>query len=159
MNPATAVRLFKVLAMAVAIAAPAEGLRQAAYRDSGGIITTCYGSTSNVREDVVYSIEECHNRLSQDMLKAIHIVEKCVPGLPDHMLAAWADAVFNIGERIVCDTNTSTAARLLKANKLTEACNELPKWNKARVGGFLVELPGLTKRRERERDLCLSGNT
>lgn len=91
------------------------------------------------------------------MIKAIDKVQECVPGLPDHMLAAWADAVYNMGPRIVCDKQTSTAARLLAEGKLIEACNELPKWNKARVAGVLTELKGLTIRREKERQLCLSG--
>jgi GH24 family phage-related lysozyme (muramidase) len=64
--------------------------------------------------------------------------------------------VFNLGPTIVCNTEASTAARLLKSGKLIDACEELPKWNKARVAGQLVELPGLTTRRERERKLCLS---
>jgi GH24 family phage-related lysozyme (muramidase) len=53
--------------------------------------------------------------------------------------------------------NTSTAARYLRAGKLKEACNELPKWDKARVAGVLVSLPGLTKRRALEKETCLQG--
>lgn len=156
-NPATTVRIFKALALAVAIAAPAEGLRRAAYSDPVGIITICYGSTEAVRPGDQAQMRECHARLSRDMLIAVEQVEECVPGLPDHMLAAWSDAVFNLGPRIVCDQSSSTAARLIKAGKLLDACDELPKWNKARVAGQLIALPGLTTRRERERQLCRSG--
>ena len=156
-NPSSTVRIFKALALAVAIAAPAEGLRRAAYNDPVGIVTICYGSTESVKPGQLATLNDCHGRLSADMLKAISQVEECVPGLPEHMLAAWADAVFNLGPRIVCDQANSTAARLLKAGKLLDACDELPKWNRARVGGQLIELPGLTARRERERQLCLSG--
>lgn len=155
-TPAATVRLFRVLALAVAIAAPAEGLRRVAYNDPVGILTVCYGSTVGVKPGQV-TLAECHARLTTDMIAAIETVEKCVPGLPEHMLAAWSDAVFNLGPRIACDKSTSTAARLLAAGRLIEACNELPKWNKARVAGVLVPLPGLTTRRERERQLCLSG--
>jgi GH24 family phage-related lysozyme (muramidase) len=156
-TPAATVRMFKALALAVAIAAPAEGLRRAAYHDPVGIVTICYGSTEQVAPGQTASLRDCHARLSADMLTAIEQVEECVPGLPEHMLAAWGDAAFNLGPRIVCDTKTSTAARLLRAGKLIEACEELPRWNKARVAGQLVPLPGLTARRERERQLCLSG--
>ena len=156
-TPAATVRLFKVLALAVAIAAPAEGLRRVAYNDPVGIATICYGSTESVRTGHQATLAECHARLTADMLLAIDTVEKCVPGLPEHMLAAWSDAVFNLGPRIVCDTSASTAARLLKAGKWLEACEELPRWNKARVAGVMVALPGLTARREREKQLCLSG--
>lgn len=155
-TPAATVRLFRVLALAVAIAAPAEGLRRAAYNDPVGILTVCYGSTVGVRPGQV-TLAECHARLTTDMIAAIETVEKCVPNLPEHMLAAWADAVFNLGPRIVCDRSNSTAARLLAMGELTLACNELPRWNKARIAGQMVPLPGLTARRERERQLCLSG--
>lgn len=157
MSADTTVRLFKALALAVAIAAPAEGLRRVAYTDPVGILTVCYGSTGGVAKGQEATLRDCHARLTADMLEALETVEKCVPGLPEHMLAAWADAVFNLGPVIVCDTARSTAARLLKAGRLLDACDELPKWNKARVGGQLVALPGLTARRERERQLCRSG--
>jgi len=89
------------------------------------------------------------------MRVAINTVEKCVPGLPDNVLAAFADAVYNMGPKIACDTSKSTAARLLKAGKIEEACKQLPKWNKA--GG--VPLPGLTKRRNAEMEVCLGSQT
>jgi GH24 family phage-related lysozyme (muramidase) len=91
------------------------------------------------------------------MQAAIVAVERCAPGLPPHQLAAFADAVYNLGPRLVCDTKASTAARKLQAGDVVGACNELPKWNKARVAGAMVALPGLTKRRAVERHLCLTG--
>jgi GH24 family phage-related lysozyme (muramidase) len=88
------------------------------------------------------------------MQQAVEQVEKCHPQLPAEVLAAFSDAVYNIGPKVACD---STASRLLDQGKLEAACNELPKWNKARVAGQLVELPGLTKRRKKEQEICLSG--
>lgn len=147
------------LALAVGIAMPAEGLRQVAYHDPVGILTVCYGATGDVDPSRVYSLDECRARLDADMLEAIGHVERCVPGLPTPMLAAWADAVFNLGPRIVCDKSASTAARLLAAGHRIEACHQLPRWNKARVAGVMVSLPGLTKRRAKEMRLCLSETT
>lgn len=144
--------------IAMAIAAPAEGLRQYAYYDPPGILTVCRGHTG---PDVVagkkYSLAECDKFFTDDMRHAIETVERCVPGLPVPVLAAFGDATFNIGHRIACDLKTSTAARKLKAGDLRGACEELPKWNKARLLGVMVSLPGLTTRRERERSLCLEG--
>ena len=148
-------RRYAVAALAVAIAIPAEGLRQWAYRDPPGILTVCYGSTTDVQAGRRYSLEECRARLDADMGAAVDEVERCVPGLPVNVHAAFADAVYNIGPRIACDTRTSTAARLLRAGRIAEACEQLPRWNRATVAGVSVVLPGLTKRRAAERDLCL----
>lgn len=141
--------------LATTIAIPAEGLRQYAYLDPPGILTVCYGSTTNVERGKKYSLEECKVRLDKDMLNAIETVERCVPNLQENVLAAFGDAVYNLGPRIVCDTKSSTAARKLAAGQIEDACRQLPRWNKARVFGVLVELPGLTKRRNAEKELCL----
>ena len=141
-----------VAALATAIAIPAEGLRQFAYYDPPGILTVCWGSTTNVEKGKQYSLEECKARLDSDMVEAINYVEKCVPGLPVNVLAAFADATFNLGPIIAC--GPSTAAMYLKAGYLAAACDQLPRWNKAKVAGVYVELPGLTKRRNAERELC-----
>ena len=144
--------------LATAIAVPAEGLRQWAYNDPPGILTVCRGHTG---PDVVagkkYSLAECDKFMTDDMRKAIVIVDTCVPGLPVEVLAAFGDSVFNLGPKIACDTKNSTAARMLKAGDLPGACNQLPRWNQAKLAGVMVPLPGLTKRRAAERDLCLSG--
>jgi GH24 family phage-related lysozyme (muramidase) len=111
------------LAIATALAVPAEGLRQFAYYDPPGILTVCYGHTgADVVAGKAYSLAECRGLLEKDMLESIADVERCAPGLPDHQLAAFADAVFN----------------------------------KARVAGVSVELPGLTKRRKAEYELCIT---
>lgn len=144
--------------MATAIAIPAEGLRQTAYYDPPGVLTVCYGHTGSVVKGKVYSRAECDALLTDDMREAIAVVERCQPGLPDNVLAAFGDAVFNMGPTIACDTAKSTAARLLKAGDIDGACRQLPRWNKARVAGVAVELPGLTKRRNAEMELCLKGN-
>ena len=144
-----------VLAIATALAIPAEGLRQYAYNDPPGILTVCYGSTTNVVKGKKYSLDECKARLDTDMMNAINQVDKCAPSLPDNVLAAFSDAVYNMGPKIACDKQNSTAARLLAKGDIEGACNQLPRWNRATVAGVSIELPGLTKRRAAERNLCL----
>ena len=144
------------VAIAAAIAIPAEGLRQYAYQDPVSIWTVCYGSTSGVVAGKRYSLDECKARLDRDMLHAVEQVDRCAPNAPVNVLAAFGDAVYNIGPRIACDTANSTAARKLQGQDWAGACRELPKWDKARIGGVLVPLPGLTKRRAKEMALCLS---
>ena len=145
------------LAIATALAVPAEGLRQYAYYDPPGILTVCYGSTTDVVKGRKYTLDECKQRLDTDMMQAIATVERCVPYLPVHQLAAWSDAVYNLGPTIVCNKQRSTAARLLAAGQLDAACDQLPRWDKARVAGYMVALPGLTKRRAAEQKLCKTG--
>jgi lysozyme len=146
------------IAMAAAIAAPCEGLRQWAYYCPAGVLTVCEGHTGpDVMRGRKYSLAECDAFMSADMKKAIDVVERCVPGLPQEVLAAFGDAVFNLGGTIACNREASTAARYLYKGQLLAACNELPKWNRARVAGVLVPLPGLTKRRAIEQDVCLRG--
>jgi lysozyme len=140
------------LALAAAIAIPAEGLRQFAYYDPPGILTVCYGHTGGVVKGKKYSLDECKALLNADMLEAVDTVERCHPGLPVNVLAAFSDAVFNIGPKVACD---STASRLLSAGDIAGACNQLPRWNKSTIAGVLVPLPGLTKRRAKEQALCL----
>jgi len=146
-------------AIAVALAAPAEGLRRVAYYDPPGILTVCYGSTTNVDKHKVYSIQECKDRLNTEMMGYAVMVEKCQPGLPPNVWAAFTDAAYNLGTKIVCNPSQSTAARFLYAKDYVMACNELPRWNRATILGVSVALPGLTKRRVLEQQLCLQKDT
>lgn len=147
-------RLGAAAVIATAIAIPAEGLRQWAYYDPPGILTVCYGATGpEVVKGRKYSIEECKTLLTADMLDAVETVERCHPALPQNVHAAFSDAVYNLGPKVACN---STASRYLQAGDYDSACRQLPLWNKARVAGVLVPLPGLTKRRNAEMQLCLS---
>lgn len=150
-------RLIAAAAAATVIAVPAEGIRQWAYRDPPGILTVCYGSTTNVQAGRYYSLEECKTRLRRDMADAIETVDRCAPGLPEPVLAAFGDAVYNLGPHVACNVRQSTAARLLAAGDVQGACDQLLRWDKARVAEQWVTLPGLTKRRAAERELCLKG--
>ena len=153
MQPQTK-RLSVVAAIATAIAIPAEGLRQFAYYDPPGILTVCYGHTGkDVQAKKRYTLEECKFLLADDMNEAIDTVERCHPGLPENVLAAFGDAVFNLGPKVACN---STASKYLALGEIESACRELPRWNKASVAGVLVPLPGLTKRRNAEMALCLA---
>lgn len=153
MTPAQ--RTTAALVAAIAIAAPFEGLRNYAYRDPVGIPTICYGSIQGVRMGDHKTTAQCEALLGKEMWARVLTVERCVPGLPVNMLAAWASAVYNLGDHLVCSPARSTAARLLKAGKWLDACRQLPRWNKATVLGVLTELPGLSRRRAAEMTLCV----
>ncbi len=145
-------------AIATAIAVPAEGIRQYAYYDPPGILTVCRGHTGpDVIRGKKYSLKECDQYMNADMRKAVLIVDKCQPGLPVEVLAAFSDAVYNLGPKIACDRTQSTAARMLKSGDFLGACNQFPRWNRAKIAGVMVPLPGLTSRRALEQEVCLTG--
>jgi GH24 family phage-related lysozyme (muramidase) len=146
-------------ALATVIAVPAEGLRQMAYYDPPGILTVCRGHTgSDIDPRKIYTIPECDALLTADMRRSVEEVDRCIPDAPVNVLAAFGDAAYNLGPRIACDPHHSTAARKLQAKDWAGACRELPKWDKARVAGFLIALPGLTARRKMEMDLCVKSS-
>jgi len=95
--------------------------------------------------------------MTDDMRKAVDIVDKCQPGLPVPILAAFGDATMNSGPKIACNRAESTAARKLDAKDYAGACAQLPRWDKAKILGVKVSLPGLTTRRNNEMALCLKG--
>ena len=151
MGSRDAKRYAAILGAAATLAAGFEGLRQYAYYDprpGDAILTVCYGSTTQVEKGKKYSLEECKQRLEDDMVDAIRTVERCHPNLPDNVLIAFADAVYNIGPKVACN---STASKYLAAGRYYAACKELPKWNKSNG----VVLPGLTRRRNAEMAICL----
>ena len=147
------------LALATALAVPCEGLRQWAYKDVTGLPTICFGSTAGVKMGDFRSVPECRALLTQEMHDVISAVDTCRPGLPTPVLAAFADAAYNIGPKIACDPKHSTAARMLAARDYAGACEQLLRWDKARIAGVPVTLPGLTKRRQMEQTLCMSDTT
>lgn len=143
-------------ALACGIAAPCEGLRQYVYADPVGIPTYCFGETRNPVAGKKYTTEECTALLNDHMTQAVDQVERCAPNAPVSVLAAFGSAVYNLGPKLACDPAKSTAARLLSQQQWPQACEQLPRWNKATMpGGVLITLPGLTKRRLLERDACL----
>ena len=146
-----------VLALATAMTIPAEGLYQWAYKDPPGIPSICFGSTKGVKMGDFRTIPECHALLTKEMNEVIDAVDACRPGLPLPVLAAFSDASYNIGTKIACSDKLSTAARMLRSGDYAGACQQLLRWDKSTIMRIPVALPGLTKRRILNRDVCMSG--
>lgn len=129
-----------------------------AYRDVAGILTICDGDTHNVRPGMVETREGCLRRLEAQIVAHTQPLLRCVPALRnpqrEWQLAAFASLSYNIGTGGAC---RSTAARLFAAGDVAGACTAFLRHNKARVSGVLRELRGLTLRRERERQICMTG--
>jgi lysozyme len=137
----------------VACVAGFEGLRTVAYRDPVGIPTLCFGHTESVRMGDRRTPEECKALLMDDLMVYNDAVRRCVtaPMTPSRE-AALTSFAFNAGTAALC---SSTLVRRLNAGD-PGACDELLKWDKATKAGVKITLPGLTRRRQEERRLCLA---
>jgi lysozyme len=129
-----------------------EGTKLTTYRDLGGVLTYCTGATENAQWGRTYTPAECAAQLDRDLERHAAGIARCIPleRLTDGQKVAFVDAAYNIGIASFC---ASSMARKTNAGDMVGACNALPMWN--RVGGR--EVAGLTKRRQRERELCMKG--
>jgi lysozyme len=142
-----------VAAAALFVFTPAqEGRVLKTYRDIGGVLTYCDGATENAQAGKTYAPAECDAQLDRDLERHATGIAKCIPmdRLTAGQKVAFVDAAFNIGVPAFCG---SSMARRVNAGDLPGACDALLMWNRA--GG--KEVLGLTRRRQRERELCLKG--
>lgn len=136
------------ITICVALTSGFEGLRQNAYPDVTGVPTICFGETRGVSMTDHKTKAECQAMLEGRLQEFADGVDRCtkVP-LPPARKAAMVDFAYNLGVGRYC----KYIAPELNAGKTVEACNHLLKFNRA--GGIVF--PGLTRRREAERQLCL----
>lgn len=132
----------------LAVVAAFEGLSLMPYRDVVGIKTVCYGETRVAMR--TYTKAECDEMLADGLADFAEGVLKRNPELRGHdpQLLAATSLAYNIGTGAY---SRSTAARNFSRGKWRSACNAMLLWNRA--GGRVV--PGLAKRREKERAICL----
>ncbi|OZI17916.1 lysozyme [Bordetella genomosp. 7] len=140
-----------VITAAVSLVAAYEGRSLVAYLDPVSIPTICEGYTHGVKMGDVATPEQCDDLTRQEVVKALAVVDKSVSRpLPDGVRVALTSFVYNVGPGAY---GGSTLLRMLRAGDVRGACNQLPRWVYA--GG--KKLRGLERRREAERQICLSG--
>jgi lysozyme len=140
-----------VAAMAIALVGGFEGLRTVAYRDVVGVPTVCYGETAGVRMGDRYTPAQCKAMLATSLEAYAAGIDRCVTApMTDERFVALVSFAYNVGVGSAC---SSTAVRLINAGQTRAGCDQLLRWNKA-AG---IVFPGLTRRREAERALCLVG--
>lgn len=144
-----------IVAICIACIAPAEGLRRVAYSDPIGIPTICFGETQNpdgskVKLGQKATTKECEGLLAERVERDfIPGVERCAPvPMPDTRKAALTSFAYNVGVETFCK---SSVARNIAKGDVQGGCDALLLYTKA--GG--ITLPGLVKRRQSERELCL----
>lgn len=129
-----------------------EGLVLKAYRCPANILTIGYGHTGDVKEGQTVTQIEAENLLKVDLKKFEDGVKTAVKiKLSQPQFDALVSFSFNVGLSAFV---SSTLLNKLNHNDIMSAANEFLRWNKANN----VVLPGLTRRREAERQLFLSEN-
>lgn len=133
---------------------PTGGCALAAYRCPAGVWTIGWGETDGVRPGDVCTPEQADRWLVEDLTeRAAAVREMCSREPSPHELAALVSLAYNIG---LAGLRRSTAMRAHNAGQHEAAARAFGLWNKARVAGQLVVLPGLTARRAREAAMYLT---
>lgn len=128
-----------------------EALRLFAYRDIGGVPTIGWGHTTNVFVGQHIDEATAEQFLDQDVGLVDACINSCVKvPLTQNQFDALASFTFNLGCGALRD---STLLEKLNAGDYRGAAEEFKRWNKAKIGGVLTVVDGLTARRERERAL------
>lgn len=142
------------LATTASLIAGFEGLQTAAYLDPVDVPTACFGMTENVELGQEYSEAECEEYLFEKVVGYQRAVRERVDvPMTQGQLAAFTSFTYNVG---VGSFERSTLLRELNSGNYQAACDELLRWRYGTVAGVKVVLPGLVRRREAERELCLA---
>jgi len=134
-----------------------EGLELKAYNCPAGVSTIGYGTTridgKPVRLGTTITKEQAQKYAEADY----DVFEKKVRALVkvpvnENQLGALVSFAYNLGPQALA---SSTLLKKLNAKDYDGAAKQFDVWNKARVGGVLKELAGLTRRRNAEEALFL----
>lgn len=125
-----------------------EGYANSPYFDSGGVKTDGFGNTHNVGKNK--TVPQHLAQLEKNTSEAGEAVSHCITNsMSQNQYDALVSLVFNIGSGNFCK---STLVKKFNAGDKIGGCNEIIRWD--RVNG--VPNKGLAKRRQQERQLCLS---
>jgi lysozyme len=148
----SALGLSAVLAFTGGTIAVHEGYVPGTYVDPVGIVTACFGHTSQrLTLGMEMSEHDCLLLLADDLTRHNEQLMQAVKvPLSDQEHGAYLSFHYNVGSG---NFRSSTLLRHLNAGERIEACKQLSRWVYAKG----VKLPGLVTRRAQERELCLKG--
>jgi lysozyme len=129
-----------------------EGLACTAYPDrlAHGLPTVCYGETEGVQLGDHYTKAECQEMLANKLPRYWSEISRCISvKTSDNEKVAYTSFSYNVGTGAFCK---GSVARRLNDGDHTGACNALLAYDHASG----KKVPGLTRRREAERQLCLT---
>lgn len=156
-----------VISLALPLIREYEGFNAKPYLCPAGKWTIGYGTTRYpdgrkvAKDDKPISPVEAERFLCAScsrVLQSLRPLLTRTPGL--HQAAALLCLAYNVGvgarDGVKGDLADSTLLAKFNAGDTAGAADQFPLWDKAHVGGKLVTLPGLTRRRQSERALFLS---
>ena len=134
-----------------------EGFKDYAYIDTDGTPVIGYGLSRIAGKPVEIgdriSPTEADAALNNHLQEIHQQLDQIVKvNLSESQLSALASISFNVG---INSIKTSTLVRKINGKDYAGAANEFLRWDKANLRGRLVQMPGLTRRREAERQLFL----
>jgi GH24 family phage-related lysozyme (muramidase) len=118
------------------------------YRCAAGVWTIGWGSTKGIRSGMKITVEEAEEKLRDDLKTAESAVKQHVSvPLSQGQYDALVSFIFNLGSG---NFRSSSLLKRLNRGLYDDVPEQLLRWNKARVGGKLTVLRGLTRRRAAE---------
>lgn len=130
-----------------------EGLRMSAHYAPNEQWTVGYGHTSTARHGMAVTEGDAERLLREDVKPIETLLADTVRApLNQNEHDALVSLIFNIGEE---SWRKSTVLRKLNSGDKLAAAQAFEMWTKARVGGELVTLDGLMRRRAAEKSLFL----
>lgn len=150
----------KVSRAGISLVMEFEGFYPRPYNDPADYATVGYGHllhyspvTDADRQKWNLTKRQAIGLLESDLDRCARAVDRLVTvPLTQSMADALASFVFNLGDGALQD---STLRRKLNAKDYRGAADEFLRWDKAVVGGKLVVLAGLSRRRKAERTMFL----
>ena len=145
-----------ILLAALAFVAGNEGFKSEPYRDSGGVLTDCYGRTKGVEIGVELTREQCDAELLRELIEHSKPIEALNADLPRGVIIAWADFCYNVG---VHACQTSTGYKMLRDGDINGACKQLLRWKYVNGRDCSIRSNncyGIWTRRHEEYRLCTS---
>ena len=131
-----------------------EDCRLSAYQCLASVWTIGWGETQGVTPDMRWTPDQADARFLQQIRKyAARVEALCTVPPNENQLGAMVSLAYNIG---LGGIEKSTVMRRHNGSDFDAAARAFALWNKARVGGVLQEVRGLTLRRAAEAALYLT---
>lgn len=137
-----------------------EGFESQAYIDTDGTPVIGYGLPKIADKPVQIgdriSVKQADEALKQQLKTIQQELDQVIKvKLSDRQSSALTSLAFNVGVDFV---KNSTLIKKLNTGDYKGSANEFLRWDKANIGGELVQMPGLIRRRQAERQLFLGQN-